>query len=210
MPKILQTGTSATREKTMYAQKSRTAEVTICIIPEGVLDRSGQIPYAWKPRLSKTTSTVSLSRVSNVLLMIIHYDIHTELSQEINTISHCAVITVPSPRTLANWILMKFGQPGQPSRLPWVLRSRSARFLQTLQAGPSSDGNRSSLPQHNEKGLSIVTAKKLRQTSRTQLHDAHNSKPYNQVAVLSNTTTIPATSVPMVLQNTRSQTPTRA
>ena len=38
-------------------------EVTIGIISERLLDRPGQLPYAWKPRLSKTTSTVSLIRV---------------------------------------------------------------------------------------------------------------------------------------------------
>ena len=70
------------------ATSMRTAEVTICIIPEGLLDRPRQLPHAWKPRWSKTTSTVSLPSVSNVLLMVVHHDIRTEPTHEINAISH--------------------------------------------------------------------------------------------------------------------------
>ena len=56
----------------------RTAEVTICIIPEGLLDRSQQLPHAWRLKSSKTTSTVSLPRISNVLLMVVYHNIRTE------------------------------------------------------------------------------------------------------------------------------------
>ena len=52
----------------------RTVEVTICIISERLLDRPGQLPYAWKPRLS-------------------NHDIHAELI--------CAV-SLLTPRTLTN------------------------------------------------------------------------------------------------------------
>ena len=85
----------------------RTAEVTICIIPERLLDRPQQLPHDWRPRLTKTTSTGSLPRVSNVLLMVVYHDIRTEPIHEINAISRCAIITVPAPRTLASWIPIK-------------------------------------------------------------------------------------------------------
>ena len=29
----------------------RTAEVTICIIPRGLLDRPRQLPHAWRPKI---------------------------------------------------------------------------------------------------------------------------------------------------------------
>ena len=54
----------------------RTVEVTNCMILEGLLNRPGQLPYAWKPRLLKTTSTVLLLG-SNVLHMVVHHDIRT-------------------------------------------------------------------------------------------------------------------------------------
>ena len=65
----------------------RTAEVTICIISERLLDRPQQSPHTWRPRLSKTTSTVSLPRVSNVLLMAVYHGICTEPTHHINTLS---------------------------------------------------------------------------------------------------------------------------
>ena len=40
--------------------------------------------------------------------------------------------------------------------LRWFRGLRSARFLQTLQAGPSNDGDHASLSNDNEEGLSVV------------------------------------------------------
>ena len=60
----------------------RTAEVTICIISERLLDRPQHLPHAWGPRLSETTTTVSLPKVSNVLLKAVYHDIRTEPIQK--------------------------------------------------------------------------------------------------------------------------------
>ena len=133
----------AIRGKTVHAQKSRTAEVTICIIPEGLLDRSRQLPYVWKnpgcrrqrPRCHCPGYRMFCSLWSTRRPHRAHIEFNT------------------------SWISMKPGQPGQLSRRPWVSRSRSARFLQTLQAGPSAMGIVPTFLNHNEKGLSIVTAR---------------------------------------------------
>ena len=69
---------SRSKEGAPFDKVGATSMVTICVIPERLLDRPQQLPHAWRPRLSKTTSTVSLARVSNVLLMVVYHDIRTE------------------------------------------------------------------------------------------------------------------------------------
>ena len=79
--------------------------------------------------------------------MVVHHDIRTEPIHEINAISRCSVITVLAPRTLANWIPMK-PVPTWPAFTTTVgFEVQECPPLQTLQAGPSSDGDRANLPQ---------------------------------------------------------------
>ena len=140
----------ATREKTIHAQKlglprSRSAQSL-----KGLLDRPRQLPCAWKPRLSKKTSTVSLPRVSKVLLIVDHYDNRTESFHEVSAISRHAAIT---------FLRRDFSQLDSMKPVPtWpavtttrIVRSMSACFRQTLQPGSSNDGDLIESPNDNEK-----------------------------------------------------------
>ena len=60
----------ATREKTLHAQKFRTAEVTICIIPERTARSLPTVSVRLETQVVE--DTVSLPKVSNVLLMVVH------------------------------------------------------------------------------------------------------------------------------------------
>ena len=62
----------------------RTAEVTIGIIPEGLLDR----PRHLETELSKTTSTVSLPLASSVLLVVDYYNNRMESIHEVSVFRH--------------------------------------------------------------------------------------------------------------------------
>ena len=140
MPKILfDWKLHATREKIMHAQKSRTAEVTICIIPERTARSPSTITVRLESQVVEIKSTVSLPRVSNVLLMVVHHNSHTESSRN--------QYHLP---LRGNHIFRaeNFGQ--WDSNLPNLARchddrgfssSRSVRFLQTLQLIPPAMGN---------------------------------------------------------------------
>ena len=77
----------ATREKAIHAQKTRTAEVTICII----LKRTARSPPTVTVYLETQVveENVHGVRLSNVLLMVVRLDVRTELIHENN---------VPLPR----------------------------------------------------------------------------------------------------------------
>ena len=85
------------------ATSMRTAEVTVCIIPERLLDRPRQLPHAWKPRLSKTKSTM----LRPGYLFCSWSTTTSAPSPFTKSMSSPAAVTVPAPRTLATWILMK-------------------------------------------------------------------------------------------------------
>ena len=57
------------------------------MILKGLLNRSPQLPFFLEFRLSKKKSTVSLPRISKVLLVVIHYGNRTESIHEVSAFS---------------------------------------------------------------------------------------------------------------------------
>ena len=77
--------------------RGRTAEVTICIILKGLLDRPRQLPHAWKLKLSKMTSTSVIAQGIECSHGRLPRPSHQDHSRN-QCISHHAVITVSAPR----------------------------------------------------------------------------------------------------------------
>ena len=122
------------------ATSTRIAEVTICIISERLPDRPRQLPHAWETQVVEDdVHSVIAQGIEDVLLMVVHHD---------NAISRCRgnhssraesfsqVDSNETRATLAN----RHDDRG-------VRGPGSARFLLTLQAGPSNDRDRASLLQ---------------------------------------------------------------
>ena len=181
-PKLRRRATGALLDK-VSATAIRTAEVTICIISERLLDRPRQLPHAWRPRLSKTTSTVSLPRVSNVLFMVVHHDIRTEPIHEFNTFSRCAVSTVLAPRTLTN-LSPKQLVPNWPAFTTTVgFKVQECPPLQTLKAGLQRWRSCQLFPSEMTKGLSVVAGRRKAYWAYTPGTMPHISDHIYQVAV---------------------------
>ena len=123
-------------------EKTRTAEVTICMISQRLHDRPRQLPHAsCLPGCRKRRPRCHYPGYRNVLLMVVHHDIRTEPLHEINDISRC--------RGNHSSRAERFGQlDSNETRATLASRHddrgfrgpRSARFLQTLQLVPPTMG----------------------------------------------------------------------
>ena len=119
---------------------------------KGLLDRTRQLPYAWKPRLSKKTSTVSLPRVSNVLLLVDHCDNRTESIHEVSAISRHMIIRFLR-RDVSQLDSMKPVPTWPAVTTTGIVRPMSACFRQILQPSSSNNGDPIEFSNDNEKIL---------------------------------------------------------
>ena len=110
--------------------------------------------------------------------MVVHHDIRTEPLHEISAISRCAVITVPAPRALASWTSMKLVPPWLAVTTTVGLEVQGAPASCRHCTWSSNDGNRASLPNDNEKGLS--DCRSPRHTGRA--HPARCPTPPNRTS----------------------------